>query len=485
MLAKTGQWHRQETRFPIPRERIVMVKALFHPDALRSISANTEKLLQLVKPLPVESQVRRRPYRSTAARPSIRLQPDDYQIHSTGAVDSITGEVVAIYFGPGPERVGLDNAAIDSLNDIATKLSQRTELRDLVGRVFIKQHLIRWVEDRYKKLIVENMTFIDYLDNATYAEVKARTISIPIRYLAIDKEFELGRVHFSFLPKELFDELEEHWKSNLMNTEQRATDLKKLRIDYQGRVIASVRVNAEPQHSLVVAKAEIEKTIAFLRFFSSSSFIPEIPSYFDLYARDRVEWIHLFEFTDTDFPKVHIVQDSTFRADNPRDPCWYIAEPTLDRMHNYGIVHAHNLLLTDRPSEVDDVISSAVVQYSRSLTSNTFHDKIVFAFVSVETLLLSNDRERIGETVERRLRAITAICNVESEHLRSTLVRARHLRGSFVHHGRLPEEDLDLLQELRGLVWTAIQFLLVRRDTFAEKSDFLSYLDETPPSDGL
>ncbi len=464
-----------------------MIKARLHPDAVQYVNGKADELLKLVKPLPSRTETKTRASGSSKHHPSITLKPSEYKVHWLGSLDSLSGELVEIEIPKGDKtnRIGLDINATAQANHLVKKLADRREIRDVLGEEFIRNGLIRWIGDRYKEVLTSHVTFLDFLDRVSSEEVKPRMISAPIRYLSITHEFRLGKVQFSFLPKDLFDRIEEHNKSSFGDNERQDFQLKKLRLDYQGKVIASINVEAESQRSLKIAKDEIGKTLEFLRFFSPAVFNPQLPSYFDLFGRDRVEWTHLFTFTESDFPVIHIAQGKSFQSDNPRDPYWDINQSSLEQMQRCGIPHAHDLLLAETPTDADDTISSSVLQFGRSLSSNNFHDKVVFAFVAIETLLLANDQEHIGKTLVRRLTTIQSAIGIDRGDISSTIDAAANVRSNFIHHGRIPDENLDLIQNLRGLVWQAIQFWLVRRDHFTTKRRFLAYLDDLQPAPRL
>jgi hypothetical protein len=453
-----------------------MILDNFHKNAIANYNEKAENLISLIKLYTEIRDNRPKYYSSTMAIPKKEINNGQFTYLSSFTVDLLTGNENAKYFKIEGKRFGLEGTDYENFNLIVRKISLRKEIRDYLSVSFVRSSLFDWIQKRYRNQLPTAISFMSYLDQEAKRTVKWRLIGIPILYLAIDQNFTLGKVEFDYLRKELFDDLGNHFRETMNDQEYADENIKRLREEYQGKVIAKIKIYAEKEKALEIAKEEIEKTIAFLRFYSPSSFEPGVPSYFDLMDIDRNQLIHFVHYKENQFPDIQYVRNKNIQC---RDPRWSIGDIEIKYLNSLSIIDSHELLCEPHPSEIDDLIINCVNLYSRSLTSVQYQEKIVFCLVALETLLLANEQEPILESVSKRLVEICAESKKERKKVESVFYRAYRVRTSFIHHGKFLPEDIDLLRMIRLYTRMSICFLLSRRKEFENKDKFINAIDSS------
>lgn len=173
---------------------------------------------------------------------------------------------------------------------------------------FIRDCGFEWFEKQYKGIISRDVKFLNFLTEKAKEAVRSHRISVPISFISIEKPFKIGNIVFEYFTKEFFDKYISYARRKAqefpnINENDFQTFEVRIRKRYQGVVFGSIIIEAEKQRCIELAKAETEKALMVLQFFSPSAFLPEIPCYFGIMGQTDLPRKYFFIF-DNHIPEI-------------------------------------------------------------------------------------------------------------------------------------------------------------------------------------
>lgn len=426
-----------------------------------------EYLLQL-KPNRIAKKVNKSPSSSDHVHTIALKKEDIIDLTSSGHIDSI-GRQLSKYFYIDDNRIGLDVNDYNRFEEIASKLSEKKEIRNFLSKDFIVEKSFLWFKLKYTGKLDSNSNFIDYLITESKNEIKERKICFPVANIIIEESFELGNIRFDFFKKEQFDEIENEWgKSEDKDNSQ--SPITKLRKEYQGKVYAEFVITAEEQKCIELAKKETDRAIMVLSCYCGTVFHPEIPAYFERFGKKNIPVCHSLVFEENKLSKIiqKIEIDGVLG--------WRINKEMIARLNSDGLSIASRLLRKRHLTDLEEIIINAFYLFSRGIFSDTFHDKLVYALVTLETLLLKNTTEPIQSNVGLRLAFLVANDADNRKRIKKFINDAYILRSSFIHHGKR-RENISLLKEIQILVFFAIRSVLFNSINYKTQEELLNSIE--------
>lgn len=395
---------------------------------------------------------------------------------SMGYVDNLSGRQVARYFIADNKPIGLDQKSYAEFDKFIEGIYRKIEINSLLSKSFIHDCVFEWFEKKYKGTLPGDINLISFLKEKAEGSIKKYKVSLPISFLSIQSHFKIGKVLFDYLKKDFCDKYINDVKSKVIGQDKLDEDKFKMfetrfRKKYQGTVFASIAIEAERQRCIEIAKLQVEKALTVLRFFSPSTFLPEIPCYFGIMGRADIPKNYYFIFEGED--EIPSIQEG---IDELRMHTWSISANDFSEVYKMGLGLTSNLIFKEDSTEFEDSILNSIYLFGRSLTSMEFQDKIVYALVSIETLLLQNQTEPIESNVGLRLAFLTESEPEKRKNVKETINKAYKFRSSYIHHGKI-REDWELLKDLQHTIWTAIRNALFSADRFKTPNEFLDYIE--------
>lgn len=404
-------------------------------------------------------------------------EKDIIEFTSMGYVDNLSGKQVARFFNVDKKLIGLDQTAYAELVRFIERLYQKREINSVLSLSFLYDCVFKWFEEKYKgKLPVEN-DLIRFLKENAEKAIKKCTVYLPISFLAIQKPFEVGKVRFEYLTTNFCDKYISNAKSKI--SEQGKFDENsfnvfetRFRKRYQGTVFAAITIEAEQKRCIEIAKLSVQKALTVLRFFSPSTFLPEVPSYFCIMGQTDLPKSYYFVFENGDeIPSIHE------GVDERRMHRWPISAGEFAEISKMGVGLAAELIFKENPNEFEDSVLNSMHLFGRALTSKEFQDKIVYALVSAENLLLQNQSEPIQSNVGLRLAFLTESEPKKRKDVKDTINKSYKFRSAYIHHGKVIEE-WELLKTLQHTIWTAIRNAMILSNKFNTRKGFFDYLEK-------
>lgn len=448
-----------------------------HPKAIEHFNQQAEKLLYLVKPAPA-SQPRKKKIETSDTHKFVKNFPKDsiLKMEKVSAIDGF-GRQLERYFHDNDQQIGFRENDFKEFEKLVLSLLDKYEISALLSKEFLEDTCIEWIEKRYKGIITNTITFIDHLLEISKSEIINRTISIPVNYLEIQEPFSVGKIKFDYFTKDYFDnlnkEIEGHWKER-PDFDQSIFDnyFLRFRKQYQGKVFASAEVIGDKRKCIQIAISEAEQAITIIRFFSPTALIAEIPSYFGLMGKTKLpeQFLWIFE-NDQEGPEV--VEEMTER----RRHYWTIDKIQLGHLKKLGLDHASELITKEKLSQLEELLLNSITLFTRALKSSSFHDKIVFALVSVETIFLKNSNEPIQQNIGQRLAFLLASNYEDRKSIIKTVQDAYMSRSSFIHHGN-KTNDIEMVKPIQMLVWSALRKILFMRSEFDTQEKLIQHLEK-------
>jgi hypothetical protein len=441
-------------------------------DAINYFNTKAEELLYLLKPL--KNKERERKVDSSLSHTYSEII-DDEKIISFGnlKMQDGFGNVLARFFHYEKTQIGLDNEDYRNYLKFTEQLLKKNIIRKFLSPDFVEDVSFKWFEKRYKGEIKQETGFITFFESESRNCIKNYKISIPLSYVSIQEPFVLGKVQYEFLKKDFFDEMLSHHFEKLhksLSKEEIEKSIFKLRKEYQGNVFATFNIEAEKEKAIEIALETIDIHIKLFKCFSPTAFIPEIPSYFNRKGQTNIPQTYIFLY-ETNFPNI------ISSVDEKSDFLFRIDNKTIEEFSKLKYSQAFDIVLKENASDFENTFFNIVSLFSKSISSITFQDKLIYSLVALEVLLLKNETEPIQHSIGIRL-AFLNRKNIEDRKKVIKLVKdAYKLRSSYIHHGKIKTQNV-LLQELQHLVWQSIINVIRSIDKFKSQSDFVNYIED-------
>ena len=160
------------------------------------------------------------------------------------------------------------------------------------------------------------------------------------------------------------------------------------------------------------------------------------------------------------------------------DFAWQLSAERIE--HTYAKQFARlDQLLTKQRSDFQDSLFAVLLVYSRAALRSAIEDKLLYVVVALDSLLLRDDSEPIGDNVAVRIAWVIG----QSTDDRAAIVRlvraAYSLRSRFVHHGKIEwtDEDLETVRQFMRKAWLFFMQLIIDSERYTTRADFINTLE--------
>jgi hypothetical protein len=384
------------------------------------------------------------------------------------------GNEISRYFYIAPDKwVGINILNYKEVKKLSINLYKRREVNEIISAESLIKIIFEWLKARYIKATDEPSAFMEYLTKSIKEMIRDYKISIPISNLAIDMEFEVGKVKFEFLRKELFDKIENKLKEKVESKEMPESVFtsftSKLRKDHQGKVVGTVNVKAEVEKAVEIAEREVDRAIMVLKYLSPYAFSPKNTA---LFGRKGMTWLpsrELFIFSD-ELPvlRQEIIGNQSYY--------FKIDGNLLAHMKRAGLDKLSELLLKADLTEFEELLFTALYTFTKAISQISYHEKIVFILSALEIIFLKDSGEPIQISVGQRLGFFIDQDPNKRREAVSLISDAYNIRSNFIHHGQ-ENEDHETLGKLQFACWNALNIMINNHDKFKNKQEFMLYIE--------
>jgi hypothetical protein len=425
-----------------------------------------DKFLLLLRPEPKKEERQEAPLSSSHQPVHVISEQEVLNVGTFGTLNGF-GNQKSKYFHTDNGFIGLSEPDYVAFENLAVKIAYQPQIRQFLTLKYVVETIFKWFEERYKGSVPQSQSVTEYLSLKAESDIKEHRIGIPLSFIAIQEPFSVGKVTFDFYTKEFFDRLENAMREKNPNIDQEG--LNKFRKKYQGVVFSNITVCAEQERCIETAVEETEKALMILRFFSPTTFWPEIPSYFGRMGHVNVPTGHYFIF-ENESPTI------VERVEEKDDFRHKIDSEDLEMLRAGGLDTLSQLVTQQNHTDLEKLLLNSISLFTRSIVSRDHQDKIVFCLASLETLLLKNSTEPIQHSIGLRLAFITSD-SLEARKKTIALVRdAYEIRSSYLHHGKR-KEDFLMLTELQHTILSALTNVMLNRSKFSNQAQLLEYIE--------
>ncbi len=446
-----------------------------HPEAATRFNELGNALLQQVIPEPSCAEVQgdfRPDIYPVAQIPEKDLIGELVEIHS---VVNGAGEEVGRFFQHTSPKVGVLGNGFLALNQLAQQIQRTESLRHTTTIGFIRDAIFGWAEARYAQKTTESL--MECIAKHAGKEIQDFEIWIPLHRTYVESSFPLGRITVRTITSSMMDEAEARVP---IPDKETAAAVKfafaRDRSVVQGCAAVAVKIYAEKQKALEVARQEVETAAAFLRFFSPANWTPKLRSYCTPLGSENLR------------RRAELFIDNGSIANYSRgvlDSGGYWVLSNSDFANFPGVLHRLSALSGERNrSPFQQSLFDALLIHSRNSVAIEPADKLVYILVAIESMLLRNSNEPLGKNIGERMAFLIGNSVESREAVLSNVEDVYRLRSSFIHHGH-SIGDLGVLSNFMLNAWTCLAVLLENKDRFRTKDDLISALEHMKFSGGL
>ena len=382
------------------------------------------------------------------------------------------GNLKGKYFESKGKQVGLTGIACEKCNKIALELSLRKELIHLVSEKYIIDLIYIWFEERYNGELENDCRFYDYFKEKTEIDINPLKISIPISYLTIEQEFQIGKVKYHYYGKQLFDDIQTE-TIKYAKSEKEIDAVKQSIINerkkYQGCVFGTVKITAEKDKCIELARKLIDKSLIVIKFFAPTVFIPEAPLYVGRYGTVHIPENHEFIFK-------HELPERQSKINEKKQIILNIGNREFQLFEKNGLNILSDLIIKNDYSEFEELCFLSIKYFTEAISLKDFNDRLVYLLVSIESLLSKDDNELIQDNISRRLAFLTDIDLDKRKETIEKFKKAYGYRSKLLHHGE-KQSKIEIIDFLQFKIWLALKNSLSITNKIKTKSEFIEHLE--------
>jgi|ERR1041385_3927953 hypothetical protein len=318
----------------------------------------------------------------------------------TGWINPIFGpddHEVARFFPEFDPAIGLSETSYDSFIKLCRQLYEAAQLKFTVSETFVVDRCFEWLRQRH----LESTRFglIDFVFDECARHVTPLDIWVPVIGLEVENELELGTVILKPILQADWRRWVSDWYTRLGAEIPR---LRQFLLDIESDCLTAAvcRTVAESIKAVEVAIEKTEEALDVLRYFSPSNRYPSTPAFCSIAGTEPVIR-----------PKHLILQNNylvsagitlnTLRARHPLR----IDESLMSKMRGVGFDTLASLLkksASDRTELQNDFLKALAI-YSKSSIAQNLTDKLLYAVLTLESLLLKDQSESLQKHIGERM----------------------------------------------------------------------------------
>ena len=444
------------------------MKIELHPEAVKSLDKKADELASKIEIRPHKVSVQRE--ENPDRRFATEIKSEDIVLEM-GSLTEGLGQKTAIFKFDLEGQVGFFDASYKQLGEFVDLIKSRFQNR--LSKLFIEECYTDWAYEKLKTKKAEQESFMQLLVTKAETVIKTIKLGVPVDNLYLQSPLKIGRIVFEYVEEGAFTSFEEMVRKSAPPDDHRqevSQIVEKLRKDFQGKIIATMSLEAEYEAALEIFSSEANRAVTILKFFSPPAFVSQLTSYVGLRGS-----IHLPIQNIIRYEHGTILQNQRVLVKESVD--WGISDQELNELKKAGLTLAVQMAEMEDKSALQQSLMDSISLFVKGITSSNFHDRLVLILVSVESLLLRDTNEPISSFKPR-----LAILTHESPQERSSAIdllgQAYTLRSGYLHHGNSSSKDIGLLGALQCLCHTAIVRIIQLSQRFTDRHQLIQALQD-------
>jgi hypothetical protein len=367
--------------------------------------------------------------------------------------------------------IGFFGKSHEAFINLCRRVFEATELEATISETFIVESCFEWMRQRHFAKTDSPLT--EYVLHRCERNVAVQEVWLPLVDINLTLELEVGNILFKPVTQAIWRKWVSEWQS------RQPTAIPELRlflasVESEGITVAIRRVTAEPIRAVEIALAEVEAALDVLRYYSPSNRYPTMPAYCSIAGRELINR-----------PKHLIVQNAvlvsagttvaSMRAQHP----WPINQDLITKMKEVGFDTLVALLNTPQTakSELQNNFFDALAIYSKSCVAQSLTDKLLYAVLTLESVLLKDQSESLQKHIGERMAFMIGKSLEQRIAIVANYKKAYALRSGAVHHGRQVTEE-TILNEFMPNAWFALNWIVGVLERFKSKEEMIEYIDD-------
>jgi hypothetical protein len=372
--------------------------------ALRSEINKTGQLI--VKSIRVASEGRDSgiPRGFTPQRPGRDLVLSDKEIELQTFPLYKDNEVIGVEFFHQQKRHVLDGEGFKALHRIVESLSRLPLYHLRISGATIRVSVIDWVKLKYRKQTRRSM--VGFVLEETSKCLHHYQVCIPIQNLSVEIPVKVGPAFLIPLTEDWFDRIEMQLQRNLYITPEQVTAfVNRYRDQFQGYSVAVIKVFGDSQIANLLASIRTRRALDCLLFFSETIIDPS-----------KTTLIEVSNLTPTPATCSFLFSEGKLASSNERlvrgnRVGWVIPKDVCEDLEK-RIPEVSSFIFRDSGSEFEEEVREAYDWYIHIPRAEKPYQKLVYALMAIESVLLKDDEEKVGK-VWPRFGSILASTQVE------------------------------------------------------------------------
>jgi len=447
------------------------LKYLINQEKARELNLEGQRLVRALSTEPskaVDSPGRFHPnYLTTIAS----LRKNETPQHWVNPTIGTDGFEVARSFPDVDPPIGFYGQSHQSFIELCRRVFESIELEETVSETFIVESCFEWMRQRHLNKTDTPLT--EYVFRRCERNVAIQEVWLPLVDIRVAFEIRIGRV--SLKPVTHADW--RRWVSEWQSRQPVAIpDLRRflLGVESEGITVVTCRVTAEPIRAIEIALKEVEAVLDVLRYYSPSNRYPAMPAYCSIAGREQI-----------DKPKHLIIQNAvlvsagTTVASMRAQHAWPINEDLISKMKEVGFDTLVALLDTPTTarSELQNDFFRALTIYSKSCIAQSLTEKLLYAVLTLECVLLQDESESLQKHIGERMAFMIGKSLDHRIAIAANYKKAYALRSGVVHHGRQITEE-SILNEFMPNAWFTLNWIVENFEKFKSKQEMIEYIDD-------
>lgn len=438
----------------------------YHPDAAQNFAEKGARLGARLRPsAPAGSEAA--PLFSPDVHVAASFGPDEIVDFGPMGQMDYRGNETARFVPVGGTHLGFAGEDYKEVMDLAEAMQRTSNMRDKVSLSAVVDAVIQWLvtpeADRGEDLPASVVNTVEEL-------VRERTILVPLYNVSIEEAFRLGRVELRPITSEALTD----WFRVVAGRLENPADLRpaedRWRRRMQGWASAVLVIEAEQERADEVATREADRAICALRMFHPSMFDSHLRCHATILGWENVRTTHRVYLRGDEF------ETTRDEMEIPPPLPWSLADAEVKRIKDLGLSALSDLLCEDNPTPFQSKLLEAVIMYSRSVLRPDPSDRLLYALVALETMLLRDNSEGIQQNVAERVAFIAGRSASERQQIVTAVKAAYGLRSAFVHHGATVRE-MEVVTRFGLHAWDFFMSLVRNADEFTTRDDLFAYVD--------
>ncbi len=437
----------------------------------RQINTDAEKLLDTLQTAPEKPSDVSGAFRPNHLQPKASLADPEIPSGPLKFTIGISGAEVERFFPELTPPVGFFGEGHARFVNLCQRIQQASPLNSYVSLTYAVEATFEWMRLRAQKKTDKPLT--DHLLPWCMRDIAPREILLPLAGIDIEQEIKMGRVNIKKLLQPTWERWITEWSvrrpAEVANVRQFVTDIGNDQI-----IVASQSITAEPIRAVEIALDWTQGALEILSYFAPSNFEPAMPIMCAVSGSEFVER-----------PRHMIVRDGTLFAAGEsltylrsRHP-WMIKIASLESWKGKGFDTLVRLMNEEEENRTDfqNDILRAISIFSKSSRAQSLTDKLLYAVLALESILLKDQSESLQKHIGERMAFLIGQTVEHRRDIISNYKIAYALRSRAVHHGRSVTEESALVTFLPN-TWHTLNKLITVADKFPTKQDMIATVDD-------